>query len=126
MTTQQLLKDLHAHIHNPKKNKNYNLLINAEDITRRLRGGRLTSCKSAKDRTSMSCTLEQCEILCEKHLIPKPALPSLRDAMRSRGTRIENVLKNTKHRKYAFNYLQIKTLPRFYRPPKGVAGGTGA
>ena len=39
--------------------KNIELLLLTEALARRVGAGRLTSCKSAKDRTSMAVTLEQ-------------------------------------------------------------------
>jgi len=130
--TKQELEDLRAvfqelgtTISQPKK-KNANILILGEDITRRMNGGRLTSCKSAKDRTSMSSTLEECTILCQNHAVPKAQQNLILEAMRSEGVRIENVQKNVGVKKYAFNYLQVKTLPRLYRPPKNLSGGNQA
>ena len=70
-------------------------LHNEAHVMRALHGARIVSCKSAKDRTSMSVTLEQSIWLHEFSGLASHAKSSSTAVMRSHGVRRQNALKNT-------------------------------
>ncbi|KAF0690268.1 Aste57867_18342 [Aphanomyces stellatus] len=111
--------------------KNTRILLEASEVVRRLNGGRVTYCKSGKDRTAMSVTLEQARLLFKRpsgvnplHLMGAteqlnigPEELQAANLMREFGIRIEIAKKNVGRYKYSFNSIQRKMLPDIYRPP---------
>lgn len=107
-----------------RRAKNVRILHLMEQITYHLDGIRFTSCKSAKDRTSMAITLEEVRFCSRKYnfneIDDSHLFQQMLDTLRSEGTRRENTRKNIGIAKYAFNSLKAMTLPKLYRPPPGT------
>ena len=82
-----------------------------------MNGIRVTNCKSGKDRTGVSVSLEQSLLLIRHHGLPVFMQQRILDDMRRYGTRIDVVRKNVGHSRYAFNKLRYFLLPQLYRPP---------
>merc|ERR1711871_1373029 len=105
--------------------KNVTVLHTSSDFCRNLGGGRITCCKSGKDRTGMSITLENSRLINEDFggRFDAEGLNEFVRATRCHGVRIRNCEKNIGKRKYCFNRLQNSMLPRAYQCPAGSGGG---
>lgn len=119
-----LVEKLNVSIKAHVQKKNVNILLETSDICRRLGAGRTTCCKSGKDRTAMSVTLESSQLLVDAFHVKQGV--HLCTAMRERGVRRVNVLANTGKDKYAFNSFQLKYIPECYKPPTASADSSVA
>ncbi|CAB3226200.1 unnamed protein product [Arctia plantaginis] len=120
---EEVMENLRISVHK-KVPKNVEVLHLASLATRLMNGVRFTSCKSAKDRTGMSVTLEQCSILASEYHLAEHEMKKALSITRSEGCRRENTFKNIGIRKYAFTKKQVMALPPEYRPPLGTYGST--
>ncbi|TMW59352.1 hypothetical protein Poli38472_004421 [Pythium oligandrum] len=132
----EILRNLRVSVESENSaSKNTGILFHAGDAVRSLNGGRITYCKSGKDRTAMSVTLEQARLLVQRkrHVLqeimevnnggsasdagPLEEVKYVANTMREFGVRIDIAKKNVGRYKYSFNSLQRKLLPEIYRPP---------
>ncbi|OQR99462.1 type I inositol-3,4-bisphosphate 4-phosphatase [Achlya hypogyna] len=88
-------------------------------VVRQVGGGRVTCCKSAKDRTAMSVTLEQAKVM-------GGDVPMWTQLLRTYGVRRENARKNIGTAQYCFSSWQNYLLPPAYKCPPGTGGGSRA
>ncbi|TDH73976.1 hypothetical protein CCR75_008930 [Bremia lactucae] len=128
----EILRNLRLSVESENSaSKNTCILLHAADAVRSLNGGRITYCKSGKDRTAMSTTLEQARLLVQRkrHVLqeiesgsateygPLEEVKDVANIMREFGVRIHVAKKNVGRFKYSFNSLQRKLFPEIYRPP---------
>ncbi|CAG2166554.1 unnamed protein product [Oppiella nova] len=104
--------------------KNIRIFHLTQQVVECVEGIRFTSCKSAKDRTSMAVTLEEARLCAQLFDINEVHemqwFQTIVDTLRSEGTRRENTKKNVGVAKYAFNSLQLMTFPKLLRAPNGT------
>ncbi|KAF4136683.1 hypothetical protein GN958_ATG14109 [Phytophthora infestans] len=108
------------------RSKRMAILSLSSAIARSVGGGRVTMCKSAKDRTSMSITLEEANLLVRSHGLLADDMETFTDLLRTYGVRRENARKNIGKAQYCFSALQNYMLPQDYQCPPGTGGGSRA
>lgn len=121
---QQSLIALKLNIHLSGRSKRMEILALSSSIARLVGGGRVTCCKSAKDRTSMSITLEEAKLLVLSHGLLPEDVDKFTDLLRAYGVRRENARKNIGKAQYCFSALQNYMLPLDYQCPPGTGGGS--
>ncbi|KAE9003287.1 hypothetical protein PR003_g17994 [Phytophthora rubi] len=108
------------------RSKQMSILSVSSSIARCVGGGRVTMCKSAKDRTSMSITLEEANLLVCSHGLVADEMGAFTKLLRTYGVRRENARKNIGKAQYCFSALQNYMLPQDYQCPPGTGGGSRA
>eukprot|EP00644_Phytophthora_capsici_P012190 jgi/Phyca11/119485/e_gw1.38.47.1 len=108
------------------RSKRMAILSLSSSIARSVGGGRVTMCKSAKDRTSMSITLEEANLLVRSHGLLADDMEAFTNLLRTYGVRRENARKNIGKAQYCFSALQNYMLPQDYQCPPGTGGGSRA
>jgi hypothetical protein len=109
-------------VHRRATDKDVELLSLCQQLSRTMQAGRLTCCKSGKDRTSMSVTLETTALLSRDAESAGVNPVKVLSVLRSCGVRRQNLIKNIGKPYYAFNQIQWMNLPKMYRPPAGCYG----
>ncbi|RHX97326.1 hypothetical protein DYB25_003284 [Aphanomyces astaci] len=126
-------------IQQAKAEKVMDIVATTSWIARQVGGGRVTCCKSGKDRTAMSVTLEEATWMADHAATTISSSSSHVDMdqasrqggwtvewtqlLRTYGVRRENARKNIGKAQYAFNTWQNYLLPSEYKCPPGTGGG---
>ena len=118
--------------------KTVDILMKSCFAARLLKGARTTSCKSAKDRTSMFYTLELVRLAEERGLFGETAggrsgvgsgagavtKQSVLELLRGvNGVRLQNCNHNIGKAVFSFNKVQVAALPSELKPPLWTIGG---
>ena len=126
-----------------KQQKTVELLMQSCYLARLMKGCRTTSCKSAKDRTSMFHTLEVVRLMEKRGIAVQPkvevrnvgtyatrecgiggAMQGVLDMLRDvNGVRLQNCKKNIGKALFSFNKVQVRTLPKELQPLPWTLGG---
>jgi len=98
------------------------ILSHSALATRAMMGSRMTSCKSAKDRTSMFQTYEVAKVMQNEAGLNVDDVLPMANTLRENGCRLDNCKLNTGKRKFAFNAVQRPHLPVELCPPASTCG----
>jgi len=110
-----------AHSSSNVTTKHVDVLLKTSALCREMAGTVGIMCKSGKDRTAMSSTLEITRALVEE--LGANNGKTICHNLRIHGVRRMNVWANTGQTKFAFNNFQKSLLPACYRPPVGTHTG---
>lgn len=121
---QMLVDHLKTNVQLSGRSKRMAILSLSSLIARSIGGGRVTCCKSAKDRTAMSITLEEANLLVLSHGLHSDERDQFTSLLRTYGVRRENARKNIGKAQYCFSALQNYMLPHDYKCPPGTGGGS--
>lgn len=102
--------------------KHIDVLLKTSILTRYFSGTNGILCKSGKDRTAMSTTLEETRGIVEDLGVTNSQ--EVCQVIRSHGVRRMNVYANTGQEYFAFNIVTNAVLPTCYKPPPGSYKGS--
>ena len=129
------------------KQKDVDLLMKSCFAARAMNAARTTSCKSAKDRTSMFHTLELVRLAERRGMLAtlrsmagehveessgwrgrkRAELGTVQNVLNmlrsANGVRLQNCKENIGKAAFSFNKVQVKALPRELQPPSWSIGG---
>jgi hypothetical protein len=122
LSIKEQIADTSASVQQLRNNdKNVSILLDTSSLCHALSGIHSICCKSGKDRTGVSSTLEQAIHLSNHCHVPNGK--NICHMLRLHGCRRLNIFANTKQFNYAFNLFQLKILPKCYQPPSSTISG---